>query len=214
MCRRELCQRQTASWQAARVLCTGFDSCQTFTQDVNRQCWSTPINEPHESTAPTRVLVIRASGTSILGWHSTPSWTQRRLCMRAIRSGISPTRSSTGTSRTARRTGFITATSSERLTSSSAPWQEMNVAAITSLFRPRLIVVAWVLTCLLSLVLLRAPHAGVVIYYLFAIVGWPFFYYDQHSTIGGLCIAVVVQLLYVSVVQPLLCWLYRTSRRS
>ena len=42
----------------------------------------------------------------------------------------------------------------------------MNVAATTRLFQPRLIVVAWVLTSLLSLVLLRAPHAGAAIYYL------------------------------------------------
>lgn len=90
----------------------------------------------------------------------------------------------------------------------------MNVAAITSLFRPRLVVIAWVLTSLLSVVLLRSSHAGAVIYYLFVIVGWPFFYYDQHATIGGLCASVVVQLVYVSVAQPLLFWLFRTSRRS
>jgi hypothetical protein len=88
------------------------------------------------------------------------------------------------------------------------------VLATTKFFRPWLVALTWVLTSLLSLMLLSAPHAGASVYYLFLVVGWPFIYYDHHMTVAGLCVSVAGQLLYVSVVQPLLFWLYRTIEKA
>jgi hypothetical protein len=67
---------------------------------------------------------------------------------------------------------------------------------------------------MLSLVLLKASHAGPEIYYFFVIVGWPFFYYDQHGTLGALAISGLVQLIFVSAVQFVLSLLWRVWHKS
>ncbi len=86
--------------------------------------------------------------------------------------------------------------------------------AQNKLFRPRLVLVMWCLTTLLSFALLSAPHAGVFFYYLFIVIGWPFYYYDQHRTILVFCLSALVQLSFVGILQVIAAWLVRAAKRG
>jgi hypothetical protein len=79
-----------------------------------------------------------------------------------------------------------------------------NVGARTKLLRPRLVAIAWCLATLISLLLLRAPHAGPGIYYVFVAIGWPYFYYDEQGTAVAFCLSAFVELAYVVGVQVFL----------
>lgn len=59
------------------------------------------------------------------------------------------------------------------------------------------VLIGWLTTSILALLLLRAPHAGMIIYLLFSACCWPFFYFGSYWTIATFVASVVVQLCYV-----------------
>lgn len=58
------------------------------------------------------------------------------------------------------------------------------------------VVMVWTGLTLLSMALWHAPHGGVLVYDVFAAVGWPFFFYLEHWNTSSFFVSLSVEGVY------------------
>jgi len=58
------------------------------------------------------------------------------------------------------------------------------------------VAIVWAVLTLLSMLLWNAPHGGALVYYMFTVIGWPFFFYLEHLDANSFLASFLVEGVY------------------